>query len=92
MKYRRSARFKKDYKTLPDNIQDAVKKAFLLFQQNPRHASLRIKKMEGFENIWEGRVTLGYVFTFHWDSDPDTAKSIAFFRRIGKHDEVYSAP
>lgn len=92
MKYQRAARFKKDFKALPDGIQDAARKAFLLFRQNPRHPSLRIKKMEGFESIWEGRITLGYVFTFQWDVDPDTREPIAVFRRIGKHDEVYSTP
>lgn len=92
MKYERVARFKKDYKTLPGNIQDAARKAFLLFKQNPRHPSLRIKKMEGFEGIGEGHITLGYVFTFHWDTDPDSDEPVAVFRRIGKHDEVYSNP
>ena len=92
MKYQRSARFKKDYKELSAELQAAVKKAFLLFQQDPRHASLRVKKMEGFKDLWEGHITLGYVFTFHWETDQKTKEQIAVFRRVGKHDEVYDNP
>ena len=92
MKYQRTDRFKKDYKALPAEIQAAVQKAFLLFKQDSRHASVRVKKMEGFKDIWEGHITLGYVFTFQWDSDPETKEQIALFRRVGKHDEVYDNP
>ena len=92
MKHQRSLRFKRDYKALPTEIQAAVQKAFLLFKLDPHHPSLRIKKMEGYKDIWEGHFSLGYVFTFQWSSDEETGEAIAFFRRIGKHDEVYDNP
>lgn len=55
------------------------------------HPSLRIRKMRGYESTWEGRVTLGYVFTFHIEHDPETGETIYVFRNIGKHD-IYRSP
>jgi len=37
--------------------------------ENPQHPSLQIKKMKGYENHWEGRVTLHYRFTFMIEGD-----------------------
>jgi hypothetical protein len=56
MRYQRSERFKKAYKSPPEEIKGKVKKAFTLFQTNPRHHSLRIKKMEGIQGVYEGRI------------------------------------
>lgn len=58
--YRRSTAFKKAYQTLPNHIQAKVKKAFSLFQLNPNHPSLGVKKLKGKENIWEGRIDQFY--------------------------------
>jgi mRNA-degrading endonuclease YafQ of YafQ-DinJ toxin-antitoxin module len=91
MKYQRGQQFKKDYKALPAELQEAARKSFALFQQDTRHPSLRVKKMQGHDDIWEGHVTRGCVFTFHWESDPDTGEQIAVFRRIGTH-AIYDKP
>lgn len=94
MKYQRAQQFKKDYKELPAEMQEATRKAFQLFQDDPRHPSLRLKPMQKFKKqaIWEGHITRGYVFTFQWLEDEVTGEPIAFFRRVGKHDEVYDNP
>jgi len=47
---------------------------------NPRHPSLRMKKMEGFSSIWEIRVTEGYRLTLQVDGDT------YLLRRVGSHD------
>lgn len=47
--------------------------------------------MQGHPGIWEGHVTLQYVFTFHIEHDPDTGEIIYVFRNIGTHD-VYRRP
>src|SRR5438093_13512350 len=62
MKLARTARFAHDFRSLPLQIQrrDAKQLQFLI--DNPRHPSLRIKKMEGSQDIWEGRITKGYRF------------------------------
>ena len=48
--------------------------------ENPRHPSLQVKKMKGYDNRWEGRVTLHYRFTFSIDGD-----TYVLFR-VGTHD------
>lgn len=92
MRTRKTPRFDDDLDKLPSNIVEAARKAHRLFCENPRHPSLRIKKMQGYNEIWEGHVTIGYVFTFQWLTDDVSGESIALFRRIGKHDEVYANP
>jgi mRNA-degrading endonuclease RelE of RelBE toxin-antitoxin system len=91
MKFRRLSSFKEDLDNLPKAIRDQAKEKFKLFKANPNHPSLRIKKMKGYEEIWEGHVTQDYVFTFHWDKDSDTEEPIAVFRHIGTH-KIYKNP
>jgi len=72
--------FQKDYKRLPRHIQKETDNALRLLADNPRHPSLRIKKMQGTKGIWEESVTMSYRFTFHMESDT------LVLRRIGTHD------
>lgn len=78
--YRFSNRFKKQYKALPQEIRQAFKEKLELFLADMRHPSLRVKKIQGVENRWEGSVTMKYRFTFHMD------KEMVVFRAIGTHD------
>jgi mRNA-degrading endonuclease YafQ of YafQ-DinJ toxin-antitoxin module len=94
MKFIRLASFKDDFETLPLQIQEQAKEKFKLFVQNPTfpfHPSLRIKKMKGLEDIWEGHVTGAYVFTFTQEHDEETGELIFLFRRIGTH-SIYDNP
>lgn len=86
MKYRRSDQFKKSFDALPKEVQDKVYKAFRLFQENPRHPSLGVKKMKGYEAIWEGRIDDFYRFTFEYLTDDDMGEEVCYFRNIGRHD------
>ena len=72
--------FTEDYARLPDSVKELTNKKLELLLQNPRHPSLRIKKMEDPRNIWEGRVTRSYRFTFQIKED------LYVLRRIGTHD------
>lgn len=72
--------FERDLAVLPLTIQKRVEKALLLFTTNPHHPSLRAKKMRGFENIWEGRVSGDYRFTF------SIVSGVYYLRRVGAHD------
>lgn len=91
MKFRRLSSFKEDLEALPKEIREKAREKFKLFKANQNHPSLRIKKMKGHEDIWEGHVTQEYVFTFHWDEDVDTGEAIAVFRHIGTH-KIYKNP
>jgi hypothetical protein len=47
--------------------------------------------MQGRPNIWVGHVSLGTVFTFHIEQEPDTGETVYVFRHIGSH-EIYRNP
>ncbi len=76
--------FKKDYKSLSPKIQEKTDKAISLLLSNLTHPSLRVKKMSGQENIWEGSITMQYRFTFHVEKD------IFILRRVGTHNILKS--
>ena len=72
--------FKRDYQGLPENIQKQVDEQIIRLMDNPKHPSLRLKKMEGHETMWEVRITAGYRMTFQINGDT------CFIRRVGTHD------
>ncbi len=69
-----------DYQALPDHLQKAVDKKLKLLLSNLRHPSLNIKKMRDPRNIWEGRISRGYRFTFQMQGE------VCLLRRLGTHD------
>jgi mRNA interferase RelE/StbE len=95
MKFQATEPFWKAYAKLPKQVKESARRAFLLFQEGaqspPFHPSLRIRKMQGHPDIWEGHVTRDYVFTFHVDKDPESGEAIFVFRNIGTH-EIYRSP
>jgi len=78
--YQFSNRFKKEYNTLPKEIQNAFDKKLTLFLKNIYHPSLRVKKIQGTKERWEGFITMKYRFTFEFFEDT------LIFRAIGTHD------
>ena len=79
MKIRRTASFLKDYRSLPPEIQKRIDKQIVLLIENPKHPSLRMKKLKG-TNIWELRITKGYRMTLKYVED------FLELRRVGTHD------
>ncbi len=69
-----------DFQNLPTKVQKRTERKLALFLGNPRYPSLQIKKMEGHDTIWEGRITDMYRFTFQIQDD------CYILRRIGTHD------
>lgn len=80
MKIETTKPFDKDYAKLPQEIKERADKKFVLLLKNPRHPSLRIRKIEGHPTIWEGSITKSYRFTFQIVDDT------YILRRIGTHD------
>lgn len=80
MHLRRTKRFVKDYAALPDELRRRTEKAISGLLKNPYHPSLRIKKMEGREGIWEHRISDSYRLTFQISGDT------YILRRVGTHD------
>ena len=80
MKIEFTKTFIKEYRKLPAGIQKITDKNLALLLSNSKHLSLHVKKMNDPRNIWEGRVTDSYRFTFQIKGDT------CFLRRIGTHD------
>jgi mRNA-degrading endonuclease RelE of RelBE toxin-antitoxin system len=80
MKIQTTRPFDDDYDALPVSIKDKADKQLTLLLSNPKHPSLQLKKMKGHPDIWEGRITKSYRFTFQIIGE------IYLLRRIGTHD------
>ena len=78
--YQFSQKFRKQYRALPKEIQNAFDKKLALFLRDRSHPSLRVKRILGTKSRWEGSVTMNYRFTFEFLGDT------VFFRTIGTHD------
>ena len=75
-----------DFQKLSLDLQEIAEKQFSFFINIPKHPSLGIKKIQGTEDIWEGRITKSIRFSFQ------TYEDIYIIRRIGGHDEVLKRP
>lgn len=81
MKVILSEKLKKHFKRLPKHIKIKTNRQFLALSQNLRHPSIRAKKIEGFSDVWEGRIDRFYRFIFTIEKDTIT------IIRVGPHDE-----
>ena len=78
--YQFSKSFKKEYNSLPKEIQKAFDQKLQLLLQDMSHPSLRVKRIQGTKDRWEGSVTMKYRFTFQY------SENTLIFRTIGTHD------
>ncbi len=78
-------RFRKDYQALPPDIREQVKETLRLLEHSPPHPSLHHKKMEGYPDLYEVRVTLKYRITYQ------RVGQMGYLRRVGPHD-ILRAP
>jgi mRNA-degrading endonuclease RelE of RelBE toxin-antitoxin system len=62
-------RFRRSYDEAPGNVRRAFDKAVGLLAANLRHPSIRAKKYDEAQNIWQGRVNRAWRFYFKIDSD-----------------------
>lgn len=86
MEIRTTKTFDKEYRNLPEEVKRRASKQLSFLLENPRHPSLRMKKLKSREDIWEARVTRDYRFTFH------IVGNTYILRRIGKHEAVLRKP
>jgi hypothetical protein len=52
--------FRRAFARLNPEVQEAARRAYRLFMQNPSHPSLRFKKLEGFDRAWSVRIGAQY--------------------------------
>ena len=80
MRYIQTNQFREAFANLPQHIQQRAKKQLALFFRDYRYPSLQTKKMEGHNDLFEGRVTRGYRFIYRITGD------ICYIIDIGTHD------
>ena len=69
MKFRLTTKAERDYDAMPPTLQARVDKQLALLLQNLRHPSVRAKKYDEKNDIWQGRVTKDYRFFFQIKED-----------------------
>ena len=69
MRYERTFHFKREYEKFPVIVQRAFEKQVRFLIRDIRHPSLRAKKYDEAENIWQARVTGDVRFYFRVVSD-----------------------
>ena len=75
-----TAKFRKQYQRLPEPVRQKFNRQLMNLLENPGYPSLRLKKIQGTADVWEGSVTMNYRFTFC------LVETTATFRTIGTHD------
>jgi mRNA-degrading endonuclease RelE of RelBE toxin-antitoxin system len=81
-----TARFRKAYRKLAPSERERVRKALRLFAADPRHPSLRVKRIKGTADIWEARASDDLRITFELIEDG------ARLRVVGHHDPTLRSP
>ncbi len=69
MRIRLTERADKDYAGLPPEVRKAFAKQLDHLLMNLRHPSLRAKKHEGADHLWQARVDRNWRFYFKIEAD-----------------------
>ena len=80
-------RFRKSALELEPEIREKLKKQIGLLASDPRHPSLRVKKIKGAGSVFEARVDRDHRFTFEFGE----ARAI-ILRVVGPHDATLKKP
>ncbi len=80
-------RFRKSALELGPEIRAKLRKQIGLLVADPRHPSLRVKKIKGTSSIFEARVDWDYRFTFEFGE-----KREIILRVVGSHDPTLKKP
>ncbi|WP_231634473.1 cytotoxin [Salinicoccus sp. YB14-2] len=83
MNLQRTARFDTNFTKLDPQAQKAIKKALRFMVTDFNHPSLRMKKMEGWDYIFEAGANMDIRITFHFEKT-DTI----VLRNCGHHDRT----
>ena len=86
MKFYYSDLFKEKVQLLHPNVKKALKSKLELMDQNPKHPSLRTKKIKGSSDIYEASITMNYRMTWQYYQDG------ILLRNIGEHDKTLKNP
>jgi mRNA interferase RelE/StbE len=80
-------RFRKSALELEPEIRTKLRKQIELLVLDPRHPSLRVRKIKGTASIFEARVDRNFRFTFEYGG-----KHEVVLRVVGAHDPTLKKP
>jgi curved DNA-binding protein CbpA len=91
MRIERTARFKRAYSKLSEEVKRLFGDKLYQFSDNWRHPSFRIHKLGGEEEVYSASLNMSIRFTFSFEKD---SKGIIFcvLRNIGDHDHTMRPP
>ncbi len=78
--------FLQSVKDLPDEAKRTLRKKLDIIADNPRHPSLRTKKIKGREDVFEATITMAIRLTWEYYEDG------ILLRNIGGHDRTLKRP
>jgi mRNA interferase RelE/StbE len=84
--FERTTRFKRAAKKLTGQDHERLANALLLYEANPSHPSLGIKRVQGTKGIWEGRASDAVRFTF------EKIDGGILMRNVGPHELTLRRP
>lgn len=87
LKFVFTERFQENFTKLDEQSQKAIQKAIRLMSHDIKHPSLRAKKMEGTDYIFEASANMDIRITFHYEK-PDRL----ILRNCGHHDRTLNNP
>lgn len=90
MKIERTTRFRRSFKKLPREIQILFRDKLHQFIDDWRHPTLRAKRVQGTDNVWEASINMSIRFTFEWLEEEGIR--ICLLHNIGDHDHVLRPP
>lgn len=89
MKYKiePSPLFKRNFAQLDPVSQKAVRKAVALMAQDPRYPSLRTKRVQGTDSVYEASANMDIRITWEYESENEI-----LLRNCGHHDRTLKNP
>ncbi len=86
MRIEYTERFQRAYRRLQGDDVRLVEKALRQLAADPRYPGLRVKKMQGRQDVWEARASESLRLTFEMRGDA------LLLRNVGAHDDTLSNP
>jgi mRNA-degrading endonuclease YafQ of YafQ-DinJ toxin-antitoxin module len=87
MKFIYSDYFIENVSKLSYEVRKILKEKLSLMYRNPRQPSLRVKKIQGQEDIFEASITMDIRMTWQY-----IKKDVILLRKIGRHDKTLKNP
>ncbi len=69
MRFRHTQRSREQVSSAPRHVQNALDKQLRFLVEDLRHPSLRAKKYDEANDIWQARITQGWRFYFQIQGD-----------------------